>query len=329
MKKLIGILCVATLSLPMIFAQGNAEVAKPSPTEFDWPVKTIEVVVPYKAGGDTDFHARKLAEYLEPILGQKIIITNMNGASGSAGMINVMESKADGYKALFFHESMLTNKVSGLTDFAHEAVDVCAASIVDDSYVLCCDAKEPYQNLDELVKAAKAHPGDIAFAASVSGYSYYIARILEEASGIKLNICDAGGNGDRNAALLSHKMQLSANVYGGMKPYIDSGEFRVLAALGEERNKLFPDIPTAKEQGYDIIGGRAYFLSFPKGTDPRIIEKMSNAIGEVCKNPKFIEETQKAYMTTPSYLNTIDLKKRLDKNLKELEANPSLLVPQN
>lgn len=338
MKQYSRILAVF-LSLAMVAISAgcsSASSSAPASTDFgtgepassggiDWPTKTLEIVAPYKAGGDTDFHTRTLAKYLEPILGQNIIITNMEGASGSAGMIDVMESKPDGYKMLYFHESMLTNKVAGITDFAHEALDVCAASVVDDSYVLAVDSSTPYQTLDDLIAAAKATPGEISFAASVSGYSYYLARQLEETAGIDLNVCDAGGTGDRNTALLSHKMQVTAHVYGGLKAYIESGDFRVLAALGEERNPLFPDIPTAKEQGLDLVGGRAYFLSFPKGTDPAIIQKMSEAIKQVCEDEAFIKETQEGYMTTPVYLNTEDLKARLDQNLAELEANPSLL----
>lgn len=292
----------------------------------NWPTRTLEIVVPYKAGGDTDFHTRTLAKYLEPILKQKIIITNIEGASGSAGMINVRDSKPDGYKMLYFHESMLTNKVSGVTDFAHEVLDLCAASVIDNSYALAVDAATPYKNLQELVADAKKNPGKIAFAASISGYSFYLAKQLEKVAGIKLNVCDAGGTGARNSALLSHKMQVTAHVYGGLQSYIKSGKFRVLAALRDERNPLFPNVPTAKEQGINLTGGRAYFLSFPKGTPKEINKKMEAAIKQVCANPNFIKETEKAYTTTPSFMSGKDLKKRLDANLAYLEANPDLLT---
>ena len=348
MKKYLR-LTAAILSLLMLFALaacGGTGAASPQPSseqpssvetndpqtaedpqaaEIDWPTKTLEIVVPYKAGGDTDFHARTLAKYLEPILGQSIIVTNIEGASGTVGMQDVMDSDPDGYKMLYFHESMLSNKASGLVDYAHEALDLCAASVVDDSYVLVVDSQCPYQTLDELIEAAKEHPGEIAFASSISGYSYMVARMLEEAAGIDLNVCDAGGTGDRNTALLSHKMQVTAHVYGGLQAYIESGDFRVLAALGEERNELFPDIPTAKEQGVDLVCNRAYFLSFPKGTDPAIIDKMEAAIKQVCEDEAFIQETIDGYTTRPVFLSTEDLKDRLDANLANLEANPSLL----
>lgn len=309
----------------LLAAASALVVAAPSFGATKWPTRTLEIVVPYKAGGDTDFHTRTLAKYLEPILKQKIIVTNIEGASGSVGMMNVRNSKPDGYKMLYFHESMLTNKVSGVTDYAHETLDLCAASVVDNSYALAVDAATPYKTLQDLVQDAKKNPGKIAFAASISGYSYYLARQLERVAGIKLNVCDAGGTGARNSALLSHKMQVTAHVYGGLQSYVKSGKFRVLAALRSERNPLFPDIPTAQEQGINLTGGRAYFLSFPKGTPKDIIAKMEAAIKTVCANANFVKETEKAYTTTPSFLSTKDLKKRLDENLAFLEAHPELL----
>jgi len=327
MKKMFVVLITFVLFSSAVMASGSSEVKIDAAAAESWPNKTIEIVVPYKAGGDTDFHCRKLVEYIKPILGQSVIVTNMEGASGTMGMQDVMDSKPDGYRALYFHETMLTNKAAGITEFDHTDLDVCAATLIDESYVFVVDAATPFKSLKDFIQYAKSHPGELAYASSVSGYSYYLARILEEKAEIDLNICDAGGSGARNSALLSHKMQITGHVYGVLKPYIDSGQFRVLAALGAKRNPMFADIPTAREQGCDIVGGRAYFLSFPKGTPPKIIEKMAAAMEKVCNNPDFIAETQKAYMTTPSFTNTKELKKRLDKNLAELEANPSLLAP--
>ena len=275
-KRLVALLVVSILMVAFM-----APIASAAD---EWPGKTLEIVVPYKAGGDTDFHARKLAEYLEPLLDTTIVITNIEGASGSIGMMEIMNADPDGSRMLYFHESMLTNYVSGLTDFAHEALDVCAATVVDDTYVLAVKADSPYQTLGDLVADAKERPGEISFAGSLSGFTYYVARMLEYCCDMDLNVCDAGGTGDRSAAILSGKMDVTAHVYGGLKAYIDSGEMRVLCVLGEERSPLFPDVETAGEAGYpELVLDRAYFLSFPKGTDPEIIKKMSDAIGEVCR----------------------------------------------
>ena len=339
MKKLSAILIVLLLITGLFTgcaASGGKAPEQAAPetttagaaaTELKWPDnKPFQIVVPFKAGGDTDFHARTYAKYLEPILGTSVVVVNVDGANGSAGSIQVRDSKPDGYTALFFHDSMLMNKVVEVSDFAHEAFDVCAAGIMDNSYILAVNAKSPYKTLDDLINAAKANPGKLNYASSVGGYTYYVGRELEELTGADFNIVDAGGGTDRNAALLAEKIDTNVNPYGIMKPYIDSGDFRVLAVFSENRSKLFPDVPTAKELGYNLIAHRAYFLSFPKGTDPRIIEKVSTAMEQVSKMPEYADDIAKAYSVEPAYMNTADTKAYLDNAMKEFEAAKDMIL---
>ncbi|KOA18445.1 tripartite tricarboxylate transporter family receptor [Clostridium homopropionicum DSM 5847] len=307
-------------------AKNNNSGAESKTSSSNWPTKPIQIIVPFNAGGDTDFHARTYAKYLEPILGQSVVVVNVNGSNGSAGTIQVRDSKPDGYTALFFHDSMLMNKVVGVTDFAHEALDVAATGIMDNSYILAVNAKSPYKTLDDLVKAAKANPGKLKYASSIGGYTYYVGAQLEKVAGVSFNKVDAGGGSDRNAALLANKIDTNVNPYGVMKPYIDSGDFRVLAVFSEKRSELFPNVPTAIEQGYNIIARRAYFLSFPKGTDASIIEKMSKAMEEVSKKPEYAKDIAKAYAVEPAFLNTKDTKDYLDKAMKEFMDAKSLIM---
>jgi len=333
MKKIIAIL-LTVLLMAGLFAGCSSASKTPEQTptaqagtEFNWPdKKPLQIVVPFKAGGDTDFHARTYAKYLEPILGTSVVVLNVDGANGSAGSIQVRDSKPDGYNALFFHDSMLMNKVVGVSDFAHEAFDVAATGIMDNSYILAVNAKSPYKTLEDLINAAKAAPGKLNYASSVGGYTYYVGRELEELTGTDFNIVDAGGGTDRNAALLAGKIDTNVNPYGIMKPYIDSGDFRVLAVFSENRSKLFPDVPTAKEQGYNLIAHRAYFLSFPKGTDQRIIEKVSSAMEQVSKMPEYANDIAKAYSVEPAYMNTEDTKTYLDGAMKEFEAAKDMIL---
>ncbi|AOT69580.1 tripartite tricarboxylate transporter substrate binding protein [Geosporobacter ferrireducens] len=332
MKK-ISVLLIAMLLVTSLFAgcSSPAQTEKEAPEKaseesFDWPNKPFEIVVPFNAGGDTDFHARTYAKYLEPILGTPVVVVNVAGANGSGGTILVRDSKPDGYSGLFFHDSMLMNKVVGVTDFAHEALDVAATGIMDNSYILAVNTKSPYKTLDDLIGYGKANPGKLTYASSVGGYTYYVGRQIEELTGADFNIVDAGGGTDRNAALLAQKIDINVNPYGVMKPYIDSGDFRVLAVFSEERSGLFSDVPTAKEQGYDLIAQRAYFLSFPKGTDERIIKKVSDAMEQVSKMPEYAEDIATAYCVEPDYMNTADTKAYLDNAMKEFEAASEMIL---
>lgn len=331
MKKIIVLSLVMLLISSMFVGcatppeESNSEGSVEEET-FSWPEKPLEIVVPFNAGGDTDFHARTYAKYLEPILGEKVLVVNISGANGSAGTIKVRDSEADGYTALFYHDSMLMNKVVGVTDFAHEELEVAAAGIMDNSYILAVNANSPFETLEDLINYAKENPGEVKYASSIGAYTYYVGRQMEVLTDVDFNIVDAGGGTDRNAALLAEKIDTNVNPYGVMKPYIDSGDFRVLAVFADKRSGLFPDVPTAKEQGFNIIAHRAYFLSFPKGTDERIITKVSEAMEQVSKIPEYAEDISTAYCVEPAYMNTADTKAYLDGAMEEFEAASDMIL---
>lgn len=292
----------------------------------DWPQKTLQIIVPFSAGGDTDFHARLYAKYLGDILGQNIIVTNVNGSNGATGSTQVKDASPDGYTALFFHDSMLMNKVVGVSDFDHTAFDLCCGGVVDTSYILAVNASSPYKTLDDLVGAAKNDPGNVTYASSVGGYTYYVGCLLEKLAGISFNKVDAGGGSERNAALLAKKIDTNVNPYGVMKPYIDSGDFRVLCVFSDERSDLYPDVPTAKEQGYDLTAQRVYFLAFPKGTDPAVIEKMNDAMKQVSEMPEYKEAVEKSYCISPNFMNTQDTKSYFDKTMDQFMQDKNLIM---
>lgn len=306
-------------------AEAKTDTAPSASDDLDWPKKDITIVVPYSAGGDTDFHARNLASYAAKILGVNVVVENVAGANGAAGMMQVMDSDPDGYTALFFHDSMLTNKLVGTCEFNYTDMAPCAATIVDNSYVMAVNSKSGMTKLEDVVEKAKAEPGKLLYASSVGGYSYYVGRKFEEAFDVDFNIVDAGGGTDRNAALLAGTIDTNLNPYGVMKSYFDSGDFTALACLGEERNPLFPDVPTAKEQGYDWTAERYYFLSFPKGTDEAIVEKMSKVVEQVCKDEAFIKATEDGYCVSPTYVGTDDLVSHLDSAFEDFSSHMELI----
>lgn len=309
------------LVLALVMFLSLALCASPKAAAEAWPEEDITIIVPFNAGGDTDFHARKLAEYASEILGVNIIVENVAGANGTTGLYQMMDSDPDGYTALFFHDSMLTNVLVGTSEANYTDIKPCAATIVDNSYVLAVNAKSGMKTLQDVVDAANAKPGELLYASSVGGYSYYIGRKFEEQHGVDFNIVDAGGGTDRNAALLAGTIDTNCNPYGVMKSYFESGDFIAVANLAEERNPLFPDVPTAKEQGYDWVAERNYFLSFPIDTPDEIVEKMAEVIKQVCENPDFIADTEAAYAVSPTYRSTEDLIAALDAEWEDFSAN--------
>ncbi len=281
------------------FASGQKENAKP---ENSWPKKTIQIVVPFKPGGDTDFNARVYAKYLEKELGQPLVIVNIDGNGGTLGSRKVKDANPDGYTVLFYHAAVLINEVSGVAEYGFDALDMACIAAMNPGDIFTVTKDSKYKTLKDLVEDSKANPGKIRFAGN-TGATTYLEGLLLNAAGASLNIVDAGGSADRIAALRGGHVDVIPNPYGTVKPYLAKGDFRALAMVMDKRNERFPDIPTAIEQGYDVVLPIPYFFAFPKGTPKGIIAKFGAAVEKVCKgNKDYAADIAKAYDMTPFFL---------------------------
>ena len=294
-----AMVCVGLLAGAAAFASGQKEGAK---AEAAWPKKAIQVVVPFKPGGDTDFNARVYAKYLEKELGQSLVIVNVDGNGGSLGSRKVKDSSADGYTVLFYHAAMLINEASGIVEYGTDAFEMGCIAGMNPGDIFTVTKNSKYQTLKDLVEDSQKNPGAVRFAGN-TGATTFLEGLLLNAAGAKINIVDAGGASDRIAALRGGHLDVIPNPYGTVKPYLTNGDFRALAVVTEERNPKFPQIPTAKEQGYDVVMPIPYFYLFPKGTPKAIIDKFVKAVEKVAKeNKEYAADIAKAYDQTPFFL---------------------------
>lgn len=348
MKKLLCVLLVLTMLFAMAGCGGSGGTQAPgtnppatdqpentTPPDnnpgneeepLDWPNKTIEVVCAFGAGGDTDYYTRLFADYLSKELGVTAVVVNMAGANGATATMDLHESPADGYRMLIHHDTFLTNKALGTSDYGPDDFELCGSIIYDNSYVLCVNSSSPYYSLDDVLEAARANPNTLTYGSGVGGYSYFVGRMLEEITGVDISIVDVGGGTETNAALLANKIDLYMNCYGTPRPYIESGDFRVLCALSPERNDVYPDVPTTAELGVDWTASRYYFGFFPKGTDSRIVEKVSEIMEKFTNDPEIIQQVQEAYATVPVHLSPDELYAYQKDKLSLFENNVDLIT---
>ncbi len=293
MKNLKSLIAVALALLSL----GSAVAQKG-----DYPVKPIQVIVTGKPGGDSDFHARTIARYMEKELRQPVVIVNMEGAGGSIGANKVKLSPLDGYTVLFFHTGIIFTEITGVTEFGFDAFEMGAVVTMDNGNVWCVNGSSPYKTLGDYVKAAKAKPGMLTYGTDLGGYTYFQGIRLEDVAGIDINIVDVGGAAAKNAALLGRQIDMAPNPYGSVKSFIESGDFRALAVLSETRHPSFPNVPTAKEQGFDIVMPKPHFFLFPKGTPRNIIDAFDAAAKRVVlTNSAYAADIEKAYYMKPYY----------------------------
>lgn len=311
LKKSVALLLVLLMVVVSLTACGekvesaktpDLKTEKEKTSETEWPKKTIQVTVPYAAGGDTDIYCRLASKKLEEILGQTIIIVNTPGASGILASKQVMAEKPDGYSVLFNHTAGLIQEATGLADFSYADSFTAGGTIAsDNTYTMVCKSDSGWKNLKDVVDYAKANPGKVSFSQVNGSVTHYVSKQFEDAAGIELNKLDVGSSSaDRVAAFLGGQVDLLIVNYTNVKDYIENGDFIALGVTAPERVETLPELPTFKEQGYNVVATKTYSFKFPKGTDQAIVDKFTKALEEVSKDPTFKEELA-TFFAVPLY----------------------------
>ena len=254
--------------------------------DLDWPKETITLVVPASAGGGTDLMARLWAEYASKKLGVSVVVSNVSGSGGSTGIMQAHDSDPDGYTALFFHNNVVINYLSGLTTYTHEdGFETGPEFAYDDPCSIFINANNSYgwKTLDDVIATAKENPGTVTVATELGSYTYFELLALQNATGAEFAITDGGSNSEKVTGLLGNAFDVMLNSYTTAGSYAETGEFLCLGIPTAERSDVCPDVPTLKEQGIDMTYDGYYFsLFFPKGTDQRIIDKIDQVTAEIC-----------------------------------------------
>ncbi len=297
---------LATLALAAILC---AEVPA---ADSKWPERAVEFVVPANPGGDSDINCRVFLKYMEKELGQSMVVVNMAGAAGAVGMNNVIQARPNGYRALFYHSGALIGKIMDFIDVTvTEGYSVAAMPVIDKSNCFAVRANAPYNNPKELVEYVRANPGKVSFATESGSFTHLHVLALEDAAGIKFNIADAGTASEKMTALLGGRVDVIGTQYGLIKEYVKNGEFKCVGLLSDSRLEGAPDAQTFKENGYNLVFDKFFYVAFPKKTDPAIIEKFNAAAKKVAENPAYIAECRNNFVNA-NYFGVAESAKYID-----------------
>lgn len=305
MKKQLATMLAGVLAVSSLAACGgdSAPAATNTTEDGSWaPAKSLQIVVPFGAGGDTDVNARLFAKYLSKELGVNVGVTNTSGAAGMTGTQQVLDAQPDGYTMLWSHTEILIPYIAGTSAIQISDLDVAGIGMLTDTTVLAVRSDAAFQSVDELVTAAQAAPGDIEFGMSTGGYPHLIGIALEDELDVDFNLVNIGGNADKITALLGGHTDVINVEYALAKDYFDSGAFTCIGLLSAERNDLFPEIPTLVEMGYDLEFNKFFFFGFPQGTPDVILDTVSSAMEAVVASPDFQSECAGFYIT-PTYMD--------------------------
>ena len=255
-----------------------------------YPNKPITLVVPWPAGGSTDRHHRALAEIAGKIVGQNIIVENKPGAGGTLGPGQMATTaKPDGYTIAQFPLGMLRfphmQKVAW--DPINDFTFIIGVSGYTFGFVVRADS--PYKTFNEYIDAARKSPGAINYGSTGIGTSpHLLIEELAAAAKVDLNHVPFKGNADQMQALMGGHVMAASDATGWDK-FVDGGQMRLLVTFGETRTARWPNVPTAKDLGYNVVSTSPYGLVGPKGMDPAVVKTLHDAFKKAMDDPKHAE----------------------------------------
>ena len=284
----------------------------------DFPTKPITFVIPYPAGGSTDLTGRALANAAKKYLGQPIICENKSGGGGTVGPSLVITKPADGYTIGISHGAATIAWHMGKLNFS--PLDDTTPIIRYTSYVfgLVVRADSQWKTIQELVKYAKENPGKVTYGTPGVGTNPHLAvEELSMITGIQLVHMPFKGGAESNTALLGgHIEAISDSTSWG--PLVDAGKFRLLVTYAPQRMPRYPQVPTLKEAGYDMVYSSPLQIIGPKGMPKPIVARLHDAFKKSLDDPDYLSILQK-YDMSQNYLGPEDLEKAIRKESEQIK----------
>ncbi len=308
MKKLINLsLCVFLFAAVLLSAcsSGNTPSETPTTTQASteasttqesaatdtldkYPEKPIVTVVAWAPGGATDLMVRAIAKSFKNYSnGQPLLVTNLEGGASVQGVAEYLTFDPNGYNMLTWATAQTVKTHMQKTPYS--ALDFKpVSSFVSDSPYILVSAKSPFKTVADLVKYAKDNPGKLTIGNSGAGGGNHLAALqFSRAAGIEANHIAYAGGGPSAQATLSGEVDCSMNVPAEGLASVESGDLRMLTILSEKRSAYFPDVPTAKESGIDVVNIQTRGFVLHKDTPDGVAQKLESIFKQLVTDEEF------------------------------------------
>ena len=255
----------------------------------DFPTKTIQFLIPFNPGGQSDVAATLLRPGLEEKLGQEVVMQHRPGGGGSVGWTMLTQQKPDGYMMAITnlpHIVVQPLKTKGVKYKTEQLAPVYLYAQSPGGIAVANDS--PFNTLKDLVEYAKANPKKLSIGGTGKFTGNHLGFLqFTQMAGIDTSYVSFNGAAPQTAALLGGHVMAT---YGGTFVFSNNKEkLRVLAIATEERLLDFPDVPTFKELGYDLVGGIDRGITVPAGTPQSRIDMLADALDYASKQKGFID----------------------------------------
>lgn len=246
-----------------------------------WPAKPVKIVVPYAPGGAVDVVTRKMAAKLQEQTGQTFFVENKAGATGTIGLMSVVQAPADGYTLAANDTTYaLLPHIFRKLPFDHEKDLLPVAAYVFAPMGVVVKADSKFRTLDEMVAAGRAEANKVTYGTGGAGTTpHFVSEALGIAAGVNFMHIPFKGAGEATMAMLSGTIDFQIASTPGVMGNVKGGKARLLAVSGTRRLLALPDVPTFAEAGLKHFGLINFTgLWAPKGTPQAVIDRLQKEV---------------------------------------------------
>ncbi|HXZ37030.1 MAG TPA: tripartite tricarboxylate transporter substrate binding protein [Thermodesulfobacteriota bacterium] len=282
-----------------------------------YPVKPINFLIGFPAGGTTDVCARPLVNAASKILGQPIVVVNKPGGASAVAVATLKNEKPDGYTiGILGSGAVLSQHMRKVPyDTAKDFTPIMQYAVY--LYGLVVQSESPWKTFNEFIEYARNNPGKIRYSTAGPGSpQHLVMERLALKEKIKWTHIPFPGGGPAVTALLGGHVEATSQTTE-WKAHVESGRLRLLAVYGEKRMIDFPNVPTLLELGYDISAASLISIAGPKGISPQIVEILHGAFKKAMEDPDFVKASRQLDQPTV-YRSPEDLGKHLVKMNEEV-----------
>ena len=259
----------------------------------DYPSRPVRMIVPFAPGGASDTVGRILQPALAEALKQQVVVDNRGGASGMIGVEVAARATPDGYNFLLGNVGTMAINPNYYTKASVKPQDelIGVTQVVDVPGAFVVHPSLPVKNVKELVAYLKANPGKLNYGSPApSSANRLEMEMFLHVTGTKaVQVNYKGGAGPAVVGLLGNEVQMMTVTYSSVVGHAKGGRVRMLGVITPQRIPQTPDVPTMREQGFDMVVGSWQGVYLPKGTPPAIVNKLFTAAHATMKNPDVVK----------------------------------------
>jgi len=253
-----------------------------------YPKKSVTYYIPFGPGGESDITARFQQPFFKEKFGQDFVVTYKPGGGGAVGWSQLNKMKGDGYTMMGTNLPHIVVKplqkpVGFKTD---DITNVYMFHYTPDA--ICVLKDSPFNTVQDVIDFAKKNPGKLTFSGSGKGTANHLAQVrFDKMAGVKTTYVAFKGTGASVTALMGKKVKAQ---WGYSTVPAKYPKTKMLAVAMDKRHPRFPDVPTFKELGFDLVSGAYRGIAVPKRTPEAIRKKLAGMIDEINKDPAFIKK---------------------------------------